>query len=81
MLINVLMGKKDRYDSLLRYYHAHGNHRTINNSQDGFMKFKQNQSNHDHHDNRMVEDGGDGAATDAELDVALSFLLAGESPH
>ncbi len=45
------------------------------------MKFKQNQSNHDHHDNRMVEDGGDGAATDAELDVALSFLLAGDSPH
>lgn len=80
MLINVYMDRKDRYDSLLGYYHAHGNHKTINNSRDGFMKFKQNQRNRQH-DNRMVEDGGDGAATDAELDVALSFLLAGETPH
>lgn len=74
MLISVLMDKKDDYDALLRYYHAHGNHKTVNSSPDGFMRFKQTTNGH----GVMTEAGGDGGATDAELDVALSFLLAGE---
>ncbi|KAK9904778.1 hypothetical protein WJX75_002321 [Coccomyxa subellipsoidea] len=74
MLISVLMDKKDDYDALLRYYHAHGNHKTVNSSPDGFMKFKQTTNGH----GVMTEAGGEGCATDAELDVALSFLLAGQ---
>ena len=81
MLISVMMDKKADFDALLAYYHAHGNRRTINSSPTGLMVFKQVQRNPIWpHDNKMKDDPtfGDGAATDAELDVALALLLAGE---
>lgn len=79
MLISVMMDKKADFDALLAYYHAHGNKRTNKSSPDGFMVFRQVQRNWPH-DNKMMNDPsfGDGAATDAELDVALALLLAGE---
>lgn len=72
MLISVMMDKKPDFDALLAYYHTHANNK-------GFMVFRQIQRNSPH-DNKMENDPayGDGAATDAELDVALAFLLAGD---
>ena len=73
------MDNKPDFDKLLAYYHTHGNRKTVNSSLDGFMIFKQIQRNQPH-DNKMENDpsAGVGAATDAELDVALALLLAGE---
>lgn len=69
MLISVLMDKKDDFGKLAAYYYAHQNNQ-------GFMVARQVNTG-----NNVMRDDlhqGLGAATDAELDVALSFLLAGD---